>query len=217
MEELARKLEEKNREDRKSAWLLIALGIPVAVIGFAVISGLLFLLLLMLPPDGRSAAKGAVAAAVVLAAVVTDVWRHPSEHWHRGQYYLVDGRPAGPEAPRAASGMFAGVPLMASVTDPRNWDEHGERVSAGCSTLALGGARNIRKGVELLTVVRRRSRPDLLGGAAEAGEWLADHGPLAEEEIPTHLSIGFALADDLGRIGRRVEEGRKLVHAKRSD
>ena len=204
------RLKERNAEDRAQAWSLILLGAPFALVVWLGLSWGLTLLLWLTGVAGLGAGF-AIAGAVVAAVLVVDTWRHPSEYWHRARYF-VDGDPT----LVAADGVFAGMPLMASVSDPGNLAEHGRQLSAGCANVALGGTRNIRKGVEMLRMSKARA------ASAPAARlflaWLGERGPTKEADVAEafanqpDLHRGFQLARELGLVAiRPTPEGRLVL------
>ncbi len=220
--EVRRRLEERNREERSQAKLLIAFGIPFAaasVLGLTV--GLSFLLWLLFKQYWIGLL---ISFAVVSVAVAVDTWRHPSEHWPKVRYYL--GGVTGSEltAPGAtlflADGMFAGMPLMANVSDPANLAAHGERVAAGCVNVLLGGPRNIRRGLEQLKAAKARADAKVVSSASLFLDWLKRKGAVTEEEVAaivakeTAWRKGFALAGELGFLARRKEGPQRLLEVK---
>lgn len=215
--EVRRRLEARGREDRHDAWLLVGLGVPFAAAGLLFLSGGLFMLLLLLPIGIGWGAKYLLAVGVSFAAALIDTWRHPSEHWYRARFYLADGTVAGDEAATIADGWAAGMPAMASATDPHNWAARGAQLANGCSNLVLGGFRNIRKGVERLVLARRRSRPENVNAANEFLGWLSEHAPVDPRDLEAHLTrrpvlvAGYALAVELGFIGGKLVDGRKFI------
>jgi cobalamin biosynthesis protein CobD/CbiB len=75
--EVRRRLEEKNREERAQAKLLIGMGIPFAG---AALFGLTFVLSFLLWALSLPYWAALLISFVVVAAVLTiDTWRHPSE------------------------------------------------------------------------------------------------------------------------------------------
>ncbi len=220
VEEIRRRLEERSAEDRREAWLLIGLGVPFAVAGLLVLSFGLFLLFVLLPVRLGWGPKYFVALGVAVAAAAVDTWRRPSESWYRANYYLSDGTLATSDALTIGEGWAAGVPAMASVTDPHNWVTRGGQIANGCSNLVLGGPRNIRRGIERLRLVRRRSLPANVNAAAEFLAWLSEHAPVGETELAEALrrrpvlAPGYALAGELGFLARKTVDGRKTLGLK---
>jgi hypothetical protein len=220
--ELQKRLEENCREERAQARLLIALGIPFAA---AAIFGMTFALsalfwLLRLPYLWASF----LAFILVSGAVAFDTWKHPSEQWTIARYYLAGTiNPQGdPKAVTlvAADGIFAGMPMMASVSDPANLAEHGGMLLRGCSNVILGGPRNIRKGIEQLRAVQAKSDPKVESAAVRFLAWLKKEQPVTEEEVAglvgkdPSLRQGFSLASELGFLRRRKEGPQRLLEMK---
>lgn len=203
---------ERNAEDRRQAWALIALGVPFALGGWLFLSWAVTLLLWFLSPLGLGASF-AVAGGVVAALMAIDTWRNPSEFWHRARYF-VPGVGPGDRALIARDGPFAGMPLMAPM-DPTNLAEHGRTVSSGCANVVLGGPRNIRRGIEQLRLVRARTAG--VPALRSFLKWLHDRGSLAEAELAAAVEedadrrLGFLLAREIGLLtfspsadGRRI-------------
>lgn len=222
--QLQRRLAEKVREERGQALLLIGLGIPFAAV---TVFGMTFALSALLWLVGvRYLPAFLISFLVVLGAVAIDTWRHPSEHWKVARYYLAGAidTQSDPQAftPVATEGAFAGMPLMASVSDPANLAAHGEMVLRGCSNVILGGPRNIRKGFEQLRAVQAKSDPRVESAAVRFLAWLKEEQPVTEEEVaaavrkdPT-LQKGFSLAAELGFLHRRKEGPQRLLEMKES-
>ena len=210
-EDIHRRIDERNAEDSRRARLLIGLGIPSGVAGTfflaAALGGLLWV-----APVGLSAAP-----AFGLAAVIVDVWRHPSEHWAPVRFYLKSGEVSGAEFMPAALGTgFHGMPLMANVTDPDNLAalERAQRV--GCANVVLGGPRNVRKGIDLRLRIRRRRDAKVRASAVAFATWLAGEGPLSEAALEFHMKerpdrvTGFLLVSDLGLLSVKRTGAGKL-------
>lgn len=220
--EVRRRLEEKNREERAQAKLLIGLGLPFAgatVLGLTF--GLSFLLWLLSLPYWAALL---ISFVVVTAAVAIDAWRHPSEHRPKVKYYLGGATESELTVPGAtlfvADGMFAGMPLMANVTDPANLAAHGDKVAAGCVNVLLGGPRNIRKGLEQLKTAKAREDAKIISSASMFLDWLQRKGSVTEEEVAAIVAkeaawkMGFALASELGFLTRRKEGPQRLLELK---
>lgn len=220
--ELQKRLRERCEEDRSSARLLIVLGIPFALgslVGLAFpLSFLLWLLGL------KYWLAGSLSFLAVAGALAFDVWKHPSEHWRVARYYrggTIDTS-TDPDAVTlaAADGIFAGMPLMASVSDPANLAEHGSAILRGCSNLLLGGPRNIRKGLELLRAVEAREDSRVESAAVRFLAWLKQEEPVTEEEVAERvgkdaiLRQGFTLAHELGFLRRRKDGPQRLLEMK---
>jgi len=207
---LDERLKERELEERAQAAALIALGIPVAAVCWLFLSWALALLVWW-AGELRLSTSFAICGAIVAAILAVDVWRHPSEHWRRARYF-VDG-----DASWVASdGLFAGMPLMASVTDPGNLAERGRELTSGAANVILSGPRNIRAGVELLRL--SKARRSAMPAARDFVAWLAERGPSAERDVEEALerepgwTLGFALARELGAVAiRRGPEGRQVV------
>jgi hypothetical protein len=220
--ELQKRLAAKSAEDRSQARLLIALGIPFAA---ATVLGLTFPLSALLWFLGVKYLLALLLALGVVGAVVAlDTWRHPSEHWKVTRYYLA-GTIDTQNDPHAVTlvagdGIFAGMPLMASVSDPANLAAHGERVLQGCSNVLLGGPRNIRKGIELLRAVEARADARNESAGVRFLAWLKKEQPVTEEEVAAvvqkdpSLRQGFGLAHELGFLKRRKEGPQRLLEMK---
>ncbi len=207
MQDVDARLAERHAEDRSQAWSLIALGIPFALGSWLFLSWMLTLLLWVLKLAGLGTSFG-IAAGVVAILLAVDTWRHPSEYWHQANYFV----PSGNDSLLSGDGWSAGMPLMASVSDPGNLAERGRVISSGCANVALGGPRNVRKGFELLRLAKARQ------AAAPAARkflvWLRDRSPLPETELPTDafLRRGFLLARELGLLAvRSSPEGRHVL------
>lgn len=220
--ELQRRLEEKCREERAQARLLIGMGIPFAAV---FILGLTFLLSLLLALVGMKYLLAfLVSFLAVGAATGFDTWKHPSAHWEVARYYLAGAidTPSDPKAVtlRADEGLMAGMPLMASVSDPANLAAHGEKVLGGCANVILGGPRNIRAGIEQLRAVRAKSDPRVESAAVRFLAWLKEKQPVTEEEVAEtlrkdpSLARGVALAHELRFITRRKEGPQRLIEMK---
>jgi hypothetical protein len=220
--EIRRRLGEKHREERAQAKLLIGLGIPFAAAALFVLTGMLSFLLWMVL--GNYAVCLAVSFLLVAGAMAVDTWKHPSEHWPRVRYYL--GGVAESELTAfgaglfAADGLFAGMPLMANVSDPANLAGQSERVLAGCSNVVLGGPRNIRKGLEQLRAARAREDSKLVSAASLFLDWVKRKGAVTEEEVAAIVAKeaawrrGFSLASELGFLTRRKEGPQRLLQVK---
>ena len=212
--ELQRRLAEKCREDRGQAKLLIALGIPFAA---ASVFGMTFMLSSLLWLVGVKYLLASILSfVVVLGAAAFDTWKHPSEHWKVARYYQAGTI----DSPLVADGAFAGMPLMASISDPANLIEHGSMLSQGCANVILGGPRNIRKGIEQLRAAERRSDPQVESAAVRFLAWLKEKQPVTEEEVAEavrkdpSLQKGFALAHELGFLRRRKDGPQRLLEFK---
>jgi hypothetical protein len=204
------RLKERNAEDRGQAWSLILLGIPFALGAWLGLSWGLTMLLWFSGVAGLGASF-AVSGAVVAAAMAVDTWRHPSEYWHRANYFVL-----GDPTLVAADGLFAGMPLMASVSDPGNLAERGRELSSGCANVALAGPRNVRRGVELLRLIRARAASE--PSARLFLDWLRERAPAKEADVAEAfaktppLYRGFLLAREVGLVAiRSTPEGRLLL------
>ena len=213
--EVRRRLEEKNREERAQAKLLIAMGIPFSG---AALFGMTFALSFLLWAISLPYWAALLISFVVVAAAMTiDTWRHPSEHWARATYYLGGTLPSNLEA---ADGMFAGMPLMANVSDPSNLVSHGERMLSGCANVVLGGPRNIRKGLEQIQAAKAREDAKVVSATSLFLDWLQRKGAVTEEEVAaivakeTGWNKGFALAGELGFLTRRKQGPQRLLELK---
>lgn len=220
--EVLRRLGEKNREERAQAKLLIGLGVPFAA---ATLLGLTFgLSSLWWLVLGHYWIGLLVSFVLVAGAVAIDTWRHPSEHWPRVRYYLGGVTGSELEVPGltlfVADGMFAGMPLMANVSDPANLAAHGEKVSAGCVNVLLGGPRNIRKGLEQLKAAKARENAKVVTSASLFLDWLKRKGSVTEEEVAGIVAKepawrrGFSLASELGFLTRRKDGPQRLLQVK---
>ena len=220
--EVRRRLAEKNREERAQAKLLVALGVPFAA---AAVFGLTFMLSFLLWMLSLNYWICLLASFVVVSTAVTiDTWRHPSEYWVKSKYYI--GGAIGAESPLdaasflVADGMFAGMPLMATVSDPANLAAHGEKVLSGCSNLVLGGPRNIRKGLEQLKAAKAREDAKVVSSASLFLDWLKRKGSVTEEEVAGIVARepawcrGFSLASELGFLTRRKDGPQRLLELK---
>ncbi|MBI2930776.1 MAG: hypothetical protein HYY16_03925 [Planctomycetes bacterium] len=205
------RVRDRNRADFREALALIVLGIPFTAIGVFALDLLLFLVL----------RDFLVSTGIVLGAVLIDTWLHPSEHYVRARYYLVGGGQKGHEfgtlQTERRKGAFSGMPLMTNMSDPENWAMRGKVAANGCANLVLGGPRNIRKGIELIILARRRARPENLSSALLFLKWLRERQPLAEKDVNAHLSNeprhvpGFMVADELGLISRKWQGQEKIL------
>lgn len=211
------RLREKNSDDRAEAVSFLVLGVPFAV-GACFFFGLaIWFLLILAPIPGSWGLKAGLSAAVVLAVVILDTWKHPSEEWYRARYYLADGRLADAEdggvSYLGADGWFAGMPAMASVTDPSNLAARGRAISSGFANVVLGGPRNIRKALEKLALIRRRSRPPVVDAADAFVDWLGKNGPADDPAVREILGerpewrSGLLLAGELGLLSTRKADG----------
>lgn len=220
--EVRRRLEEKNREERAQAKLLIGMGIPFAG---AALFGLTFVLSFLLWALSLPYWAALLISFVVVAAVLTiDTWRHPSEHWPIARYYEA-GKPgswgtdasSGLLALSPADRLFAGIPVWWGNPDPVTG---GERMLAGCANIALGGPRNIRKGLEQLQAARAREDAKVVGAASLFLDWLQRKDAVTEEEVAAIVAKeaawnrGFALAGELGFLTRRKQGPQRLLELK---
>ncbi len=213
--EVRRRLDERSREERAQAKLLIGLGIPFAG---ATLFGMTFALSFLLWAASLPYWAALLISFVLVSAVLTiDTWRHPSEHWARATYYLGGTLPSNLEA---AEGMFAGMPLMANVSDPANLVSHGERMLSGCASVILGGPRNIRKGLEQMKAAKSREDAKVVTAASLFLDWLQRKGSVTEEEVTSIVAKepawkkGFALAGELGFLTRRKQGPQRLLELK---
>lgn len=220
--ELQRRLAEKCREERAQARLLIALGIPFAAV---TVLGMTFLLAALLWFLGvRYALAFPISFLGVCGAVAFDTWKHPSEHWKVARYYLA-GTIDTQSDPNAVTlvqgeGAFAGMPLMAAVSDPANLAAQGGMIASGCANVILGGPRNIRKGMEQLRSVRAKEEPAVESAAVRFLAWLKEHEPVTEQDVlalvakDPSLRKGFALAGELRFLSRRRDGPQRLLEMK---
>jgi hypothetical protein len=220
--ELQKRLRERCEEDRRQAKLLIGLGIPFAAASLlGVAFPLSFLFWMMKVPYLLAAFLSFLLVGGILA---WDTWKHPSEHWRAATYYLggtIDTS-TDPKAVTlvAADGVFAGMPLMASVSDPGNLAEHGSMLLRGCSNFLLGGPRNIRKGIELLRAADARAESKVESAAIRFLAWLKEEEPVTEEEVADRikkdpsLKQGFTLSHELGFLRRRKDGPQRLLEMK---
>ena len=219
--EVQKRLRVRCEEDRSKAKLLIGLGIPFAA---ASLFGMTFFLSFLLWLMSVKYLPAAVLSFLLVAGVLAfDTWKHPSEHWRAARYYLGGTIDAGSEVPLAGvarDGIFAGMPLMASVSDTANLTEHGAMMLRGCSNILLGGPRNIRRGIELLKAAEARGDPKVESAAVRFLAWLKGAQPVTEGEVaervqkdPT-LRPGFTLAQELGFLRRRREGPQGLLEMK---
>jgi len=220
--ELQKRLREKCQEERGQAKLLIGLGIPFAlgsVLGMTFAGSALLWLLGM-----KYLWASLLALLLVSGAVAFDTWKHPSEHWTIARFYgggaLDSGlSSAGPKLV-AVDAFFAGMPMMAAVSDPANLAAQGGALLQGCTNLILGGPRNIRKGLELLREVEAKSDSAVESAAVRFLAWLKKAQPVTEEEVAEQvakdpsLKPGFALASELGFLRRRKEGPQRLLEMK---
>lgn len=206
---------ERSRADRAGARWLILLGIPFAGVSWFVLTSVVWLISSPLCEGGMSTRSFLVSAGIVLAILVIDCWRHPSPHFIRARYYVVGQGLVGPELNGArVLSPLAGMPRMASVSDPGNVAMQFQVMANGCSNVALGGPRNIREGIERLLLARRRTTPAVLASAAAFLEWLEREGEAGEARIAemlagrSDLGAGYALARELALIRlMRTEKG----------
>jgi hypothetical protein len=197
MQDVDARLAAKSAEDRAQARALILTGIPFALAAWLFLAILGASLPWFWGRWGYGPCFG-LAGAVVALLMAVDTWRHPSEHWIRVRYFT----PGLTHEPLPTTND--GIPLMASVTDPGNLAEHGRMMSSGCANLALGGPRNLRKGVELLRLARARE------AAAPAVRALL--GWLGERKDPSEADLAQALAqNELLRRGWHVARDAGLV------
>jgi hypothetical protein len=220
--EVQKRLRERCEEDRRQARFLIVLGTPFAlgsVIGLSF--PLSFLLWWMGVPYLLAAF---LSFFLVGGGLALDTWRHPSVHRRAATYYLggtIDTS-TDPDALKlvAADGVFAGMPLMASVSDPGDLAEHGPVLLRGCTHILFGGSRNIRTGIELLRATEARGDTKVESAAVRFLAWLKDEEPVTEEEVADQmkkdpsLRQGFTLAHELGLLRRRKEGPQRLLEMK---
>lgn len=216
--ELQKRLRERCTEDRSQARLLIALGIPFTL---GSLLGMVFPLSFLLWLIGVKYLLAVFLSFVVVGgALAFDTWKHPSEHWRAAQYYMGGTIDTGDQTLVAADGLFAGMPLMATVSDPANLAEHGSMMVRGCSNLILGGPRNVRKGIELLKAVAAREDQKVESAAVRFLAWLKAEAPVTEEEVADRmkqdpsLRPGFTLAHELGFLRRRKDGPQRLLEMK---
>jgi hypothetical protein len=113
------------------------------------------------------------------------------------------------------------MPLMASVTDPGNLAEHGRVLSGGCANLVLGGPRNIRRGLELLRLVRARGSAGGPEAAVRFLGWPGPRGAVPEVEVAralqedSVLGRGFLLCRELGLLASRKTDAGKTFEVRR--
>jgi len=216
--ELQKRLRERCEEDRSQARLLIVLGIPFAL---GSLVGVAFPLSFLLWLVGVQYLLAALLSLVLVSGLLAfDTWKHPSEHRRVAQYYRGGTIDPGADPLVAADGIFAGMPLMASVSDPANLVEHGAAILRGCSNVLLGGPRNIRKGLELRRATDAREDQKVESAAVRFLAWLKAEEPVTEEEVAElvkkdpSLRQGFTLAHELGFLRRRKEGPQRLLEMK---
>lgn len=202
-------LAEQDASDRQDAWLLLGMGIPYTIgvmFFFSLVLALLLWWVAPLPLTGCWAITGSV---VILASIV-DVARHPSASWSILRYHTRGSLDI--DAGYFHAG-FAGMPLMADLSDPSTLEARGEQVVGGFTNAILAGPRNIRKGVELLKLMRARRAS--LDAAVVVDAWMAGMGRVAEREIEDWLTTkpelarGFLLLNEIGWfVRKRTGEGR---------
>lgn len=145
------------------------------------------------------------------------VAKRNAEDARRARWLIALGVPFGRVAmfflATALGSGFHGMPLMADVTDPENLAALERAQRTGCANVVLAGPRHVRKGIELLLLIRRRRGAP--PGASAFAAWLAEAGPTPEAALHAflnerpELAPGFLLASELGLLSvRRTEQGR---------
>jgi hypothetical protein len=218
----------RNREDRTRVLWKVALGIP------ATLMGILFANLLSLPIHFGLNLLGIVAPygtallvfnGVLAIFIVIDVKRYPHERWHVPRYYQSDGTVKGHEFGSALpdsredvlmiaelehrKGVFAGVPLMTTISDPHNIAERVRVIASVLANFILGGPRSISRALDLRRRIADRSRSRTVASAEAFVAWLSSRGSAPEPDVKAHLAKhpdqeeGFALARELEVVTRR--------------
>ena len=232
-DEIRYALNERNREDRKVVRLKLLMGVPFTLFGILVANVIALPILVLIREfvgsmDGRIYLL--VQNAVIAAAIVIDLRRHPTESWYQPRYYQVGGgvkghefgipRPQGNFIPPAEEvwltheiesrkGVFSGMPLMTSVSDPHNLAERARTIASGVGNLIMGGPRSLSRAMALRRRIRDRSRRELVASAERIASWLESNGVVPEAEVNRHLqahpdeAAGLALARDLDVVSRR--------------
>lgn len=217
--ELKRRLEEKVREERAQAKLLIAMGVPFAVMTLFGMTLALSMILWLLHLKFFLAFL--ISLVVVAGAMAFDTWKHPSPHWEITRFYLAGSIDPTRFAttPAAKDGIVEGWRAL-GIIDPANLAAQSEKVAIGCFNVILGGPRNIRMGMEQFQAVRAKSDERVESAGVRFLAWLKTNQPITEEELQDllrkdpSLSKGVALAVELGFVTRRKEGPQRLIEMK---
>ena len=209
-------LEARNRADRKDVRFQLLMGVPFSLFGLLVANAVFSPLILFLPGFITSQGCGFVFLllnAVLIAVIVIDLRRHPNEEWYRPQYTMTSGEVRGPviNTPfiRPGGGLFAGMPGMTNMSDPRNAATRARAISNGMANLILGGPRSIARAMALRRRIADRSSRRTVSAAERFVTWLASKGVVPESEVKAHLDAhpdqaeGLALARELEVVTRR--------------
>lgn len=208
--EIERRLTERNGEDRREAWMLIALGLPLALAALGVMTALMTLVVVLVFSPESLLLPSLIVLVGVAGAMAFDAWRHPSEDWSKACGLVRDLEKQGRLLPMGTFLRYGGPLAMAN---PVTW---GARVLVpGCVNVVLGGPRNVRKGVDKLLLVRGRSA--CVVETLEFTGWLANRGAVPEGKLEGELAehprlrAGRVVAADLDLlVWKPGEEGKEV-------
>jgi hypothetical protein len=218
----------RNRADRKDAILHFVLAAPFTLFGLGLANVFGLLLWYVLRTFGIPIGIWAYLAGfnvLLLVMIIVDLRRTPEESWHQPKYRLAGGGVRGHEFGAAlggsgnsipspeefwitrkiesSKGIFSGMPLMTTMSDPHNLAERGRVLSNGFANLILGGPRSIRKGLAILRWNSERSRPRTIQSAERFMTWLGSR-VVPETEVKARLEAHPDEAEGLD-LAREVE------------
>src|SRR5262245_36440235 len=213
-------LDARNRADRRDLRLQLAMAIPATLLGAVFANLLMSPLVILLSWAGLRAGWGVTLLlmnALLAVLIVLDIRRHPEESWHRPRYRQADGSVKGHEFgvlddPLAAAYVehdikgpaFSGMPLMTTLSDPRNLAERGRAISSGFANLILGGPRSIARAMAVRRRIAERSSRRAVSSAERFLVWLSGQGVVPEADVKAHLAANPDQAEGL-RLARELE------------
>jgi hypothetical protein len=216
-EAIERAVDARNRADLPDALLSLVLASFFCLLLLLLLNVFLFFLLLERLLWGTRLAWAAfwIVNGAVLIAMALGAWRPTPEVWVRPRYIAGSGETLAPssDVPGSLVGWAAGIPLMASATDPANWATRGRVMLNALNNVLLAGPHQLREGIDTLRRIRARRRVVTQLAALAVLQWIERQGRVSEIQLAKYLSgipersDGFRLACELGFVIENTTSG----------